>query len=231
MSSYLQRMAAGVLSRERAIHPIVGSLWAPRHDADSIKAPGEALAIGEDPHLHRAQTPEPDRAQQKDSLPQRASAQPPAALQASALVPGIAEKAVLPLHPLPSLAVQQNAPFSSDPRVAQDESEAATQSEAPHSQRQRIFTPLIQSRIPETLQQSVASLRVAAPAQAGPRADAVRHLPQARTPAREPDAIEIHIGRIEVLTAPQQQEKRTPARAPQKSLDLGEYLRRGGRAR
>ena len=231
MSSYLQRMAAGVLSHERAIHPIVGSLWAPRQDVDSAKAPGEVFVIGEGPH--RAQAQEPDRAQPIDALRARPSAEPPAALRTPVFVPGIAEKAVSPLQPLLPPAAHENVPVSSDLHQAgPGESEAGPQLEASRSQQPRIFTPLIQSSaqssIQKTAQQGISPLSSVVPAS---RADAVRHQPRDKAPEREPDAIEIHIGRIEVLTAPQQQEQRRPAPAPRKSLDLGEYLKRGGRAR
>jgi len=47
---------------------------------------------------------------------------------------------------------------------------------------------------------------------------------------REPDKVEIHIGRIEVTAVPQEA-PRPAATRPRKSLDLGEYLkRRDGRA-
>jgi hypothetical protein len=50
-------------------------------------------------------------------------------------------------------------------------------------------------------------------------------------PAREPDEIQIHIGRIEVTAAPPAPVRLAPKPAP-KSLDLGSYLkRRGGGAR
>lgn len=226
MRSYLQRMAAGVLSRERAIHPIVGSLWAPRHDVDSMKTPGETLVMGEDPH--RTQASDSNRTQPKSAGSVRASAEPHAVSRASTFVPGIAETATSPLQPLLPQTAPQNAPFISDSRAAgPSESEAGPRPEASQPQPQRIFVPLLHSRAPEAQQQSVSSLRSAAAAQAVTRADAARRQPQANTPAHEPDAIEIHIGRIEVLAAPQQKEQRAAAPAPRKSLDLGEYLRRG----
>jgi hypothetical protein len=42
---------------------------------------------------------------------------------------------------------------------------------------------------------------------------------------REPDRVEIHIGRIEVTAVPQEAPRPAPTR-PRKSLDLGEYLKR-----
>ena len=51
-------------------------------------------------------------------------------------------------------------------------------------------------------------------------------------PAREPDAITIHIGRIEVAAVTQPVLRPAPAKAARKAMSLDEYLRRGnGRAR
>ena len=44
---------------------------------------------------------------------------------------------------------------------------------------------------------------------------------------REPDEIQIHIGRIEVVAVPQQQAARAPAKSTRKSVSLDEYLKRG----
>lgn len=54
--------------------------------------------------------------------------------------------------------------------------------------------------------------------------------PRSARAEREPDKVEIHIGRIEVTAVPQET-PRPAATRPRKSLDLGEYLkRRDGRA-
>jgi len=49
------------------------------------------------------------------------------------------------------------------------------------------------------------------------------------TASREPDEIQIHIGRIEVVAVPQQQAIRPAAKSSRKSLSLDEYLKRGRR--
>jgi hypothetical protein len=49
--------------------------------------------------------------------------------------------------------------------------------------------------------------------------------------AEESDAIEIHIGRIEVLAAPPRPAQPAAPRPARKSLDLGEYLRGERRSR
>lgn len=49
------------------------------------------------------------------------------------------------------------------------------------------------------------------------------------TASREPDEIQIHIGRIEVVAVPQQQAARAPAKSGRKSVSLDEYLKRGRR--
>jgi hypothetical protein len=49
---------------------------------------------------------------------------------------------------------------------------------------------------------------------------------RAEVSAREPDEIQIHIGRIEVVAVPQQQAARAPAKSTRKSVSLDEYLKR-----
>jgi hypothetical protein len=52
---------------------------------------------------------------------------------------------------------------------------------------------------------------------------------QADTALREPDEIQIHIGRIEVVAVPQQQAVRPAAKSSRKSPSLDDYLKRGRR--
>jgi hypothetical protein len=57
-----------------------------------------------------------------------------------------------------------------------------------------------------------------------------RDLPRpSETASREPDEIQIHIGRIEVVAVPQQQAVRPAAKSSRKSPSLDDYLKRGRR--
>jgi hypothetical protein len=48
-------------------------------------------------------------------------------------------------------------------------------------------------------------------------------------PTREPDEVQIHIGRIEVTAVPQPQSARPAAKSAHKAVNLDEYLKRGDR--
>jgi hypothetical protein len=52
---------------------------------------------------------------------------------------------------------------------------------------------------------------------------------RSETASREPDEIQIHIGRIEVVAVPQQQAVRPTAKSSRKSPSLDDYLKRGRR--
>ena len=233
MSGYLQRMAASALSRERAIHPVLGSLWIPQRGADSFEISSETAAARMEPsrnrdrNIERVQTPfrarpEAERPIQAEST--RAEDEPPRAVRAAEPTPRIGAEEAMPMQHESEgqpLRADSKLPLIAAP-AAGEVSLRAERSEPPP----RIFVPLVS----ESSQQPAAAQKIAAQAAASPRASALRPQPSAQ-PAREPDAIEIHIGRIEVLAAQPQPAPRPPARPSRKSLDLAEYLRRGGRSR
>lgn len=67
---------------------------------------------------------------------------------------------------------------------------------------------------------------------AGPAQRTAGESRRAAEPAREPDEISIHIGRVEVAAVTQPVARPATAAPPRKSINLSEYLRRGsGRAR
>jgi hypothetical protein len=218
MTGFLRRLASGVLHSERAIHPAVGSMWSAQRVAEAIESSGENLV----PPTRHADDPapwmiQPIRDAMRGDAPHRA--EPPTESRRN-----VAETAGFkPLVPLS----QPNA-ASRTPDFARDhEAFVPTGPGAPrepaHSQpalhAQSSFLPIATSRIP------------AAPSPAGREAAPLSRPSQgAQPPASEHDAIEIHIGRIEVLAAPPPPAQPAP-RPARKSLDLGEYLRRDGRTR
>jgi hypothetical protein len=238
MSGYLQRMAASVLSRERAIHPAVGSLWGPQGSAGPIEQSGEILAPSLKPNQARDAEADRNQAQMPTKLnpdPERAESNRAAREQsstsradASVSSEDAETRLLLPMQNAPadqrihSVMDPANA-LPADASPAGNES--GQQAEQPQAQR-RIYTPLVA----ESAQRSVAVQNLVMQASAVSYAGAQQRHPVAQ-PAHEPDTIEIHIGRIEVLAAQPQLAQRPPARPAHKSLDLREYLERGGRAR
>ena len=226
MRGYLQRMAASVLSRERAIHPVVGSLWAPQSSAAPIEQSREILAPGMRPHQVR--DAEADRIQTQmwaNLHPEQDSTE--------SISVGREQKSGAPIDAsrsnddteLKLLLPMQNAPTSEQIRSLPIEKESGQQTELPQSERST-FTRLV----PESAQRPIAAQNTSVLAPVAPHAAAQRSYPGAQ-PAHEPDTIEIHIGRIEVLAAQPQPAPRPPARPAHKPLDLREYLGRGGRTR
>ncbi|WP_058187116.1 hypothetical protein [Terracidiphilus gabretensis] len=230
MRSYLHRMAANALSRERSIHPVLGSLWASQRSADSFEASGETLVPGARPQraqdAEQSQTPiqprslvQSARMESMDVEREQRSAE-----HSSEFMPQTRAEVAMPIHP--SSETAQVHAMSALPRVAsQSEGDSGLRAVGSEFQ-QRNFKPLV----PESSERAQASQNVAVPAVAAPRIDSFRRQALAQS-SRGPDSIEIHIGRIEVLAAQPQPAQRPPVQPARKSLDLGEYLRRGGGTR
>lgn len=220
MSGYLQRMAASVVSRERAIHPVLGSLWGPRRDTDFVERSEEVPVQPATPR--GVQTSEPHVRQAHSERELRPAA--PDAKYAEAVIP-----AMQPLLPQTAPSI---ASAAENLHVETMEDEAVRRTEALQPDQRRIFTPLIESQSwPQSESRTEPRVQEAPQPLAVSRINAQQRQTQLRQPERETDAIEIHIGRIEVLAAPPQKVQRAPAPAPRKSMDLREYLKRGGRAR
>lgn len=220
MRGYLQRMAGSALSRERAIHPSVGSLWAPQPRTDSVEESGETFvsSIISQPVEKRIQNPLQMQGQpthlQEESLEV-------AAEQASQFTPLIETKAMMPAqHPsktqVPSIHAMPRTVPQTDGTGELKPAESWPQG---HS-----FSPLVA----KSSQSGAAHLSSTALSAAPLHVNSPQRQFFAQ-PAHEPDSIEIHIGRIEVLAAQPQPSPRPAAQPVKKSLDLGEYLRRGGR--
>ena len=223
MKSYLQRMAASALSRDRAIHPVLGSLWAPVHHANSFEMSGETPVTSTRPQrikdAEQMRTPlqaqfqvEPTRMESMQGEKGQRIAE-----QSSAFRPLLGAQTVAPTQH--SFEAQQVRTVGGAPLVPSQDEGASGLGEP----QQRSFTPLVAEFV-----QRDATPRSAAAPMAASRNDLSRRQSFAE-PARKPDSIEIHIGRIEVLATQPQQVQRPLAQPARKSLDLGEYLRRGGR--
>ncbi|MGA2249196.1 hypothetical protein [Terracidiphilus sp.] len=234
MSSYLHRMAANALSRERSIHPILGSLWAQQRSADSFEASGETLVPGTKQqraqNAKQTQTPiQPPSKPQFLVPPARMESlhverEPRPAERGSEMMPQVRAEAAMSIHSS-SETGQVHAISALSRAASQAESDSGLRM-AQSEPQQRSFKPLV----PVSLEWASGLQSVGAPEVPAPRVDSLRRQTFAQS-AQEPDAIEIHIGRIEVLAAQPQPVQRPPAQPVRKSLDLGEYLRRGGRTR
>ncbi len=228
MKGYFQRMAASALSRERTVHPVLGSLWAPQNRADSFAAFGETAEQETKPQ--RTQDAEQVQAPIETQMlvqPVRVDSPQVDREPRSGRMPHAESNAEMPMRDVRE--GQRATAMSALPLAASHgaslRGESDGESHAASDPQRRSFKPLVA----ESSQWSQPSQNVT-PSVAAPRPDASRRQPPAQ-PAREPDSIEIHIGRIEVLAAQPQPVQRPPAQPVRKSLDLGDYLRRSGRAR
>jgi hypothetical protein len=250
MSGFLQRLASGVLHEQRAIHPAVGTIWS----APGITGPGmmewpgmaEPIQSSEDvrlpPSPRRADAPASPATQQFTQQPATPQMQPEriapvsdSAVRGDAEQPAIAE--AITFQPL--VASTQRRTVSTLP-PAPHANETTEQSEAIPPPRHPVISP---ENSPhqmygiESTQPLVPALRIAVPAMVGAHKapsflpPSQRHAQLAQSVVEEPNSVEIHIGRIEVLAAPSRPAQTPAPRSARKSLDLGEYLRRERRSR
>jgi hypothetical protein len=232
MSSYLQRLVDTAAGRGDAVHPRTGSIFSPRLE----ERPAPLQGWEETEHVTLAQPP---LHQPHATPPEREPPEPPRGVR-----PGSEHAPLLPKSVAPDRRAAADAPpfvpAMSDP-VGSPDDPFGDRSSRPAAEAQR---PLLTAE---------ADVHVTVPAPASGRAgdpfrpvmqptrvsDAVvsatgpgdrprpRHGAQA---AQQPDDIQIHIGRIEVLAVPPPA-PRAP-KAPDRSLSLDAYLnRRDGRTR
>jgi hypothetical protein len=239
VSGYLQRLVSTAAGRGGAVHPRTGSVFAPRREEMSAPLQGwedaERVAPEPSPHPRAASvefesspTPQPTSAPVFAHTPLLPASLEPDMRTIAAAPPPLRdtpeideEPFVSPDEPPPAAAgrhhraatnVHVTTPMTTPiTRIADDAFRPAEAAPAPPS---------------EARMQPVSSRR----ASPEPRA-ALGRPPAVRQPVvREPDEIQIHIGRIEVIAVPPPA-PRAP-KAPDRSPSLDAYLnRRNGRSR
>lgn len=226
MNGYLQRLAASAIKPARSLHPTVGSRWAAASSGVVEEASETLVPMAPRTGLigvssgGTARTSNLEQPMVETSHAARPEAGPvdePARGGMEARGEGVEAQRVRtdgrPAFPTEAARVSSSA--------EEGEEAAAAPTEAPAAP-PRVFVPLL----PE-VRGTAMQARTLMPAGGQP----VRARPMGQAPP-EGDAIEIHIGRIEV-TAARPQSSLPPAARPaaRKSLDLGEYLKRDRRSR
>jgi hypothetical protein len=226
MKGYLQRMAASVVRPKHGIHPLVGSIYA------GSAFTGTPRDAGTEPGLHESSLQEDGRLMTSpqiggvatgslatgDAASLGPNAKNEAAQRRSGARPGEdlrpegrVDRQRTPSRPLLSKADmeggEERSPKSAWDTGSPERYDAGFDGEAGEALRTREFN---QGRLLPRVKPEAA--------------------PRSAPAEREPDKVEIHIGRIEVTAVPQEA-PRPAATRPRKSLDLSEYLkRRDGRA-
>ena len=236
MSGFLQRLAAGVLHTQRAVHPSVGTIWTaagtmgkpdaaePFETSDEVLAPpsprradphaqpftqqrlSPQMQPGRDAPAPPGLEPTTEQPAQTQMRPERSASIDSALLRLhheQTATPQETQGETVVFRPLVSLP--QRTAFS----ATRDANEIAAKSE-----------PIPPARLLQTSgeQTSPQPRLIESPRLRAPAADR-------KEPTAQPDSIEIHIGRIEVLAAPPRPAQPAAPAPARKSLDLGEYLR------
>jgi hypothetical protein len=252
MSGYLQRLVARTVNPRGAIHPVVNPRFAPPRfgsQAESMTVedtepvagarPESAAAPVAQPPEVRAESqspPTPVESRQPaipaESQPEapapRASARPPRPDETETLRDPVQsfQPLVTPALPAASPAPGQSASLAGWPAPLRPGAFAPTRplnpaAPAPEARQDSAPQPAGGElhHTSEGKPQPLETMRRLAPAgEAQP----------APVAPREPDEIQIHIGRIEVTAVPPKPAA-PPLKQPRKSLNLAEYLKRGDR--
>jgi hypothetical protein len=251
MSGYLQRLAANARKPSASIHPVVGSRFtAPKFGDAPETLPGEEEMVVSTSHSQPVVTP-PSAVPRSPGLPLMPapplisplisfSANPRQDSQSSP----VADAGDLP-KPLLERPEERVTPAAASVRTygvpdpteglldSSRENETTNPSEPRHAaarERHEILQYSYRPLVAEDLHPATGP-RISTTTPAASLNERTRQVDSSRRiapPVREPDQIEIHIGRIEVTAVPQPQ-ARPAAPAPRKSLNLDEYLKRQNR--
>jgi hypothetical protein len=237
MSHLLERLAAGVAqpASHARLRPLVGSVFAPSPQiglAESGPIESSVLSSLSEtsrsaPRVEEASTGE-ERGEQQGLPLIRAQARPESSPARKVPEKSTFQQLISGRNPVTPFEATRRGPNASMNPI---ESEQAQQSGAEFDSQQRLSSTEVPLSYRPLVRVEGGAAGVPTPHQGefeaakNPGAE-VSGLPV--SPPHEPDEIHIHIGRIEVaaISQPAPRPAAPPAR---KSLDLGEYLKRGNR--
>jgi hypothetical protein len=222
MSGYLQRLVSSAIKPMAGVHPVIAPLFSMQHgtaseDLAEPAAPGIAprmfthVETGRDPLSASANV---------DAIP------PNPRSVATAMMRGPSQGFSSP-HTTPSTAQVPEEPWQ---KHASTLGEGAAPVEAASTQ--SVYIPLLPEKV-STVSLPAVDSHPASPLAATSRAgrDVADRVRSSRSNKREPDEIQITIGRIEVTAVPEAPARPVP-KPGRKQLSLDEYLRRAdGRGR
>jgi hypothetical protein len=236
MKGYLQRLAATVTTRTPAIHPIVSSVFpAPAAvDSSSISIAAKPSSAAEDTASLSAPTPSTqhedlrghliDNQHSSESVEDSHRSQP--IPYHPLLKPSFTDALGDPSHDRSSEAYrtrQQSTSIEADSPAVTDSPLATSSSRRESPASAHPSNPSPQPLLPISPEIQRESRAAHTPGPARPETQ-----PRASHSSRQPEDIQIHIGRIEVLAVPPPV-ARPAAPPPRKSVSLDEYLRRSER--
>jgi len=218
VSNYLQRIASNAHKPSGKIHPILGSMFSgPRHSIEeNVFVPHDHIPQGQTSSEAPPGFPEPPRTHSVPDAPQaRVTVAEEAKPEKNLLKPFLPQQPTC--HPVSSAGQEGYA-------IVPPQQEGARQT----NRREQSYTPLVEAEFSPPAPKSILPVHSPASEASGLRKKQENGGSFKRTvrSAREPDEIQIHIGRIEV-TAVQPAAPTPGASKPRRSArSLDEYLRR-----
>jgi len=225
VSGYLQRLVRTAAGSGGSVHPRTGSVYAPRREetptalhasTDTEQAPSDASP----PHVGSVDSESPELAER--------------AAQQSVHAPLLRPWPGPHVRPVAAVSPVRTARGDDEQLGVADEEPPSSPEAPPHRTATVVRVPSLVTRVADDLFGPPAAAGVAAEARmrsarAAP-APRERHASSTPAAARQPDDIQIHIGRIEVIAVPPAAPRVT--KAPDRSPSLDAYLnRRDGRSR
>ena len=239
MRGYLQRLALGVMRPVGTIHPMVGSVFSPQHQAGTSEAPlrEASVLISSQANSDAKRSPEDAKARSVSSEEKSSGTLEPNRLRAPGPVytPLISKVDAIQSKNKQSEDFSGPAEETSSSHLAERSTVEALPETSAHPGERTEELVLTHVYTPKMSESTVRSSSLKMPAQKmDPFAAAPRSTPRGNssrrsgTPSQQPDEIQIHIGRIEV-TAVQQSPVPPAVKPARKGLSLDEYLQRANR--
>ncbi len=245
MSGYLARLVASVHRAPSPIHPVVAPLFAgqpkaaelPVIEEERITPPWryrearDVRAASREPEVLRPATQSQAMPAAESHAANPASAapvRPP--LRSVSAAPDVAAGPSAPASQLAGVHRARSPIHPVETPISAGQPEAAELPVIEVSPAADSYTPLM---IVNTIQKNVAPSSPAQNARPSSFAPVKQRPPSSSLPsarsAREPDEVQIHIGRIEVTAVAPLPSNRSPGKPARKSPSLDEYLKRGRR--
>jgi hypothetical protein len=239
VSGYLQRIASRVLSPSPSIHPIVGSIFSsPQRDLSAAESQSDEQPAT--PSMAVAQPLPPAPGNKRDSgRKAEGNTGEVAAFEIKPLVersPGPLSASIPETHTEPKIAAFE--PLVADRRTREGSTFHDPQKESGElgdsareisSSGDRPYSSPVEALPVRPVVPKVLAKNRNDPAPAAARNRNLGRPMPAEFTGREPDQIQIHIGRIEVTAAPPSPAPRPAAAPARKSVNLDEYLKRRDR--
>jgi hypothetical protein len=221
MSGYLQRLVSSATRPTSGVHPVIAPLFSTQYGSA-----GEDLAEAAAPAIAPRMSTPSEAGREPSGTIARVDAISPHPLPVATAVTRRPAEELSPRNTVQSVAHAPGEQGPEHPLPSRESPASFTEVDGVQS----IFTPLLPERV-STVSLAAVDSHPASPSTATSRREAADRIRSSASHKREPDEIQITIGRIEVTAVPEAP-ARPAAKPGRKQISLDEYLKRAdGRGR